>query len=107
MHPAKLAGTAYRNCPCHTGRGCARLIGSPQSPAKLAEEVALRSSRAQHPDAVLASERAKEGADVLGQQLWFLKRCKVATPGHHSPLLEVVEAFGPLPRCLADLLRKA
>src|SRR5262247_150395 len=86
MHPAKLAGTAYRNWPCHTGRA---------------------TSRAQHPDAVLASERAKEGADVLGQQLWLLKRRKVATSGHHRPLLEVVEAFGPLPRWLADLVRKA
>src|SRR5262245_10811708 len=85
MHPAKLAGTAYRNWPCHTGRA---------------------TSRAQHPDAVLASERAKEGADVLGQQLWLLKRRKVATPGHHRPLFEVTKAFGPLPWRLADLVRK-
>src|SRR4029453_17483667 len=59
------------------------------------------------PYAVLASERAKEGADVLGQQLWLLKRRKMASSGHHRPLLEVVEAFGPLPRWLADLVRKA
>src|SRR5262245_55706859 len=58
-------------------------------------------------DAALASERAKEGADVLGQQLWLFKRRKMATPGHHCPLVEIIEAFGPLPRWLADLLRKA
>src|SRR5712691_8233818 len=56
---------------------------------------------------LLASQRAKEGADVLGQQLWLFKRCKMAPPGHHRPLLEVVEAFGPFPRWLADLLWKA
>src|SRR6266851_5841125 len=55
----------------------------------------------------LASERAKEGADVLGQQLWLFKRRKMTTPGHHRPLLEVIEAFGPLPRWLADFVRKA
>src|SRR4029453_1246490 len=86
MYPAKLAGTASRNWPCHTGRA---------------------TSRAQHPDAGLASERAKESADVLGQQLWLLKRCKVATPGHHRPLFEVIKAFGPLPWRLADLVWKA
>src|SRR5215813_10699639 len=58
-------------------------------------------------DGALTSERAKEGADVLSQQLWLLKRRKMATPGHHCPLLEVVEALGPLPRWLADLMRKA
>src|SRR5215467_6175591 len=58
-------------------------------------------------EAALASERAEEGADVLSQQLWLLKCRKVATPGHHRPLLEVVEALGPLPRWLADLVRKA
>ena len=67
-------------------------------PAKLAGQLQY---------AVLTSERAKEGADVLGQQLWLLKRRKVATSGHHRPLLEVVEAFSPLPRWLADLVRKA
>ena len=55
----------------------------------------------------LASERAKEGADVLGQQLWLLKRRKVTAPGHLRPLLEVVETRRPLSRRLADLLRKA
>src|SRR5262245_44235287 len=58
-------------------------------------------------DAALASERAEEGADVLGQQLWLFKRRKMATPGHHRPLFEVVEALGPLPRWLTDLVWKA
>jgi hypothetical protein len=31
----------------------------------------------------------------------------MATPGHYCPLLEVVEAFSPLPRWLANLVRKA
>src|SRR4029453_19208942 len=44
---------------------------------------------------------------VLGQQLWLLKRRKMATPGHQRPLFEVIEAFGPLPWRLADLLWKA
>src|SRR5215831_10526849 len=58
-------------------------------------------------DGALASEWTKEGADVLSQQLWLFKRRKMATPGHHRPLLEVVEALGPLPRWLTDLVWKA
>src|SRR5262249_40609107 len=58
-------------------------------------------------DGALASEWTKEGADVLSQQLWLFKRRKMATPGHHRPLLKIVETLGPLPRRLADLLWKA
>jgi len=58
-------------------------------------------------DGALASERAKEGADVLSQQLWLFKRRKMTTPRHNRPLLEIVEALGPLPRWLADFVRKA